>query len=833
VTPVNDPPTATGTIADVVVDEDASSLVINNLSHKFTDLDNDNLTFTASSDDTSLVTVAISETDKLTLDFQDNQHGNAIITVTASDEGDVSATISFAVTVSPVNDPPTATGTIADVVVDEDASSFVINDLSHKFTDLENDNLTFTASSDNTSLVTVAISETDKLTLDFQDNQHGNANITVTASDEGDVSATISFVVTVSPVNDPPTATANGTTIAINVDAGITAQTIDLSDKFTDIDSNDTLTFYAVSSNTTLVTVDILETNLILTYQQNQHGETTITVTATDGSSEFATQVFTVTVNAVFNDNTIQGIVNAWYGSITRAATETTYGHISDWDVSTVTDMSNLFKYKENFNDDISNWDVSNVINMEQMFYGATTFNGNIRRWEIGSNTNTNGILDGSGHDDKNMGSWPSDSYFNTEWYKWTQVGEDIDGDGNQRYSGKVVSLSKDGLTFAVGSFIGAGTGWGANDYGYVKIYHNFSGTWTQIGGSINDRQAPDWFGHSLSLSRDGTILAIGASGRDTPSHTSGDVRIYQYSTPGETGGIWEQQTIITRYGLNNTGTYSGNKFGQSVSLSDDGTAVAIGAKENKTSRSEAISNKGLTAIYKNTNGTWSQLGQDIIGEASDDESGHSVSINSDGTYVAIGARYNDGNGNNAGHVRVYYYNNTNWIQKGEDIDGEAAGDLSGYSVSISSDGNRVAIGAPDNNGETTSNTGQVRVYSYNTVNQTWVQLGQDLDGDVGSAAGWSVSLNDAGTRVAFGAKNADNTAGHVQIWELNDDTNQWITLGDNMYKIAGEASGDQSGYSCSLNGDGSRLAIGAPFNKNHPIHSLADVGHVRVYGLF
>ena len=68
--------------------------------------------------------------------------------------------------------------------------------------------------------------------------------------------------------------------------------------------------------------------------------------------------------------------------------------------------------------------------------------------------------------------------------------------------------------------------------------------------------------------------------------------------------------------------------------------------------------------------------------------------MSSDGTIVAIGAPYNDGNGSNSGHVRVYEYSGSSWSQLGADINGEAAGDSSGYSVSLSSDGTIVAIGA-------------------------------------------------------------------------------------------------------------------------------------------
>ena len=50
---------------------------------------------------------------------------------------------------------------------------------------------------------------------------------------------------------------------------------------------------------------------------------------------------------------------------------------------------------------------------------------------------------------------------------------------------------------------------------------------------------------------------------------------------------------------------------------------------------------------------------------------------------------------NHSGHVRVYQYINSSWVQLGTDIDGEAEYDKSGYSVSLSADGSTVAIGAP------------------------------------------------------------------------------------------------------------------------------------------
>ena len=88
------------------------------------------------------------------------------------------------------------------------------------------------------------------------------------------------------------------------------------------------------------------------------------------------------------------------------------------------------------------------------------------------------------------------------------------------------------------------------------------------------------------------------------------------------------------------------------------------------------------------------------------------MSLSADGSRVAIGAPGKDPNGQpNAGHVRVYQLSSGNWAQLGGDIDGEAASDQSGYSVSLSADGSRVAIGAHLNDPNGQSNAGHVRVF--------------------------------------------------------------------------------------------------------------------------
>ncbi|VVU94357.1 Mycoplasma protein of unknown function, DUF285 [seawater metagenome] len=86
-----------------------------------------------------------------------------------------------------------------------------------------------------------------------------------------------------------------------------------------------------------------------------------------------------------FTNKTLRVAVKEWKKKPSKAKEE--YGDISSWDVSQVTNMSELFKNATNFNGDISSWDVSNVTDMRSMFAFATSFNGDISSWDVSSVT--------------------------------------------------------------------------------------------------------------------------------------------------------------------------------------------------------------------------------------------------------------------------------------------------------------------------------------------------------------------------------------------------------------------------------------------------------------
>ena len=381
-----------------------------------------------------------------------------------------------------------------------------------------------------------------------------------------------------------------------------------------------------------------------------------------------------------------------------------------------------------------------------------------------------------------------------------SQVGNDIDGESSGDQSGYSVALSSDGSILAVGAPYNDGT---ATDAGHVRVFQFSSGTWVQLGNDIDGELSGDLFGIDVSLSDDGSILAVGANKNDGNGTDAGHVRVFEYSS-----GSWSQ------LGSDIDGEFSGDYFGWRVSLSSDGTRVAAGGYGNDGNGTDA----GHVRIFEYSSGTWSQMGVDIDGESAGDMAGVSVSLSSNGQIISVGSLSNDNSGADAGHVRVFQFSNGSWSQLGGDIDGQSAGDQSAF-VSLSSDGLTVAIGA----WKSDANTGLTRVFEY--TNGSWTQIGTDIQGEAqGDYFGWNVSLSGDGTKLSVGAYLNDGNgqdAGHVRIFEFSNGS--WMQLGAD---IEGESSSDHFGYSTQLSRDGTSLTVGAYYNDGNGSVS----GHVRVF---
>jgi len=302
-------------------------------------------------------------------------------------------------------------------------------------------------------------------------------------------------------------------------------------------------------------------------------------------------------------------------------------------------------------------------------------------------------------------------------------------------------------------------------------------------------------YGSSVAISRDGNTIAVGAEGGKNNNNgaISGSVQVIRANDPN--GYFFDGD--------------QGDRVGQSVALSADGTTLAFGAF---TSDLNGV-DSGHVEVCRFNGQTWSKVGDTLLGDAPFDRFGVSVALSNTGQTVAIGAYGSDINGQNGGLVLIYQFIGNRWQQLGQDIVGESAFDLSGESVSLSGNGLTLAVGAPGNDANGKTNSGHARAYRYNPSTNLWLLLCCDsIGGNEGDQYGNSVSLSEDGEIIAIGATQSgtvtENSKGYVLVFRYIQNENRWVQLGS---ILNGLAVGDRFGASISLSSNGFTLAVGAP----------------------
>ena len=139
---------------------------------------------------------------------------------------------------------------------------------------------------------------------------------------------------------------------------------------------------------------------------------------------------------------------------------------------------------------------------------------------------------------------------------------------------------------------------------------------------------------------------------------------------------------------------FTGDYFGYSVSLSNDGNTAIVGAIYEDLG--SANSNAGSAYIFTRSGSTWSQEAKiQASDKQSGDNFGHSVSISNDGNTAIVGAIYEDTTASDAGSAYIFTRSGTSWSQQAKIQASNANGsDYFGGSVSISNDGNTAIVGA-------------------------------------------------------------------------------------------------------------------------------------------
>ena len=286
-------------IEELIVDEDAINTEFD-LSNAFTDPDNEDslITFSVNSSADSLVNVSVVN-NILILDYQENMFGSADVTITANSNG-LTVSKVLVVTIRPVDDSPTVQpdfASIEELVVDEDAVNTEFN-LIHAFTDVDNEDslMTFSVSSSSDSIVNATVNGTI-LILDYQQNKFGTSTISITATSNGK-DVTTDLLVRVRPIDDPPILLNSLEDLELVVDEDSENTEFDLTTVFAVVDNDSSLIITASSSADSVVSVSVVDNILILNYQENMNGTSTISLQASSSGQSTSTS-FTVTVNPV------------------------------------------------------------------------------------------------------------------------------------------------------------------------------------------------------------------------------------------------------------------------------------------------------------------------------------------------------------------------------------------------------------------------------------------------------------------------------------------------------------------------------------------------------
>ncbi len=280
---VNDSPVVENTIPDQSLLEDFGSKRIS-ISGIFSDPEGDVLSYSSTSDDETVVTVTIEGGE---LVITEAGFGTATVSVCVRD-AEYQVCVSFSVTVEEVNESPVVANPLEDQVLQEGFASERIT-VSGVFSDPDGDVLSYSSTSDDEAVVTVAV-EDDELVI--SETGIGTATVSLCATD-GEFKVCVQFSVTVEDVNESPV-------VAVPLEdqtlqEGFGSTSISVAGTFTDPDE-DVLSYAVSSGNEDVATVSVDGTDLVIT--EAGTGTVTIIVCASDGELEVCDQ-FNVLVQTV------------------------------------------------------------------------------------------------------------------------------------------------------------------------------------------------------------------------------------------------------------------------------------------------------------------------------------------------------------------------------------------------------------------------------------------------------------------------------------------------------------------------------------------------------
>eukprot|EP00984_Skeletonema_dohrnii_P007000 scaffold2492_cov71-Skeletonema_dohrnii-CCMP3373.AAC.1 len=260
-----------------------------------------------------------------------------------------------------------------------------------------------------------------------------------------------------------------------------------------------------------------------------------------------------------------------------------------------------------------------------------------------------------------------------------------------------------------------------------------------------------DEFGNDVKLSDDGNRLVVSAR---SENEQEGAIRIYE-----RTSGSNEWYIIRTIVGAG-----AGFRAGWSVAISGDGNVVAMGSTKGGSNEG------GLVTTYIAPD--WGLHGSPIEAQTPRDVFGFSVSLNGDGTMIAVGSvkAANPDRVTNAGRAEVFSLTGAEWISQIE-VFGETKQAYDGSSVALSRDGNLFVVGGRGftTDGDSAPAIGRCRIFE-RTGTGEYVLLSTIVGKNSREELGWSASISADGNKVACGGMGGQmldlGETGVARVWD-------------------------------------------------------------------
>lgn len=377
--------------------------------------------------------------------------------------------------------------------------------------------------------------------------------------------------------------------------------------------------------------------------------------------------------------------------------------------------------------------------------------------------------------------------------------------------------------------------------------------------------------GDSIAISRDGRIMAIGASHESSGARgIDGD---QEDNTALESGAVYVfelvDETWVQRAYLKASNTGFVDHFGSSVDLSDDGNTLAVSAPFESSGATgvdgnqddDALPQAGAVYVFSRSGGTWvqqaylkaSNTGRAGAGDdfGDGDQFGYAIALSGDGRTLAVGAIAEDSaargidgdqaddSATSSGAVYIFARGRRGWTQQAYlKASNSEAGDLFGFSVALSADGNTLAassydedgsarvINGPDDNAANAA--GAVFVFERERMRwrETAYLKGSRIERT--DQLGYSVAISDDGNTIASGAGDEDcllpgvNPPGCDYDSPSDIGANVWVGA---AYVFARDGDGwaeqafikasnprpyNSFGVKIALSGDGNALAVAA-----------------------